>query len=101
MNKLTFSLKYTCSDAKILNQYMAFVIKRMEALGLQPRVSALPMRVKRLTLLKSPHVFKRAKEQFEVRAYTRIVTIGATSGLVKTLLLNRPSTIRVALVASI
>ena len=36
----------------------------------------LPTRIERLTLLRSPHVNKKARDQFEVRTHKRIVDIG-------------------------
>jgi len=35
----------------------------------------LPTRIERLTLLRSPHVNKKARDQFEVRTHKRIVDI--------------------------
>ena len=35
----------------------------------------LPTRVEKLTLLRSPHVNKKARDQFEVRTHKRIVDI--------------------------
>ena len=38
----------------------------------------LPTRIERLTLLRSPHVNKKARDQFEVRTHKRIVDIDAS-----------------------
>ena len=35
----------------------------------------LPTRIERMTLLRSPHVNKKARDQFEVRTHKRIVDI--------------------------
>lgn len=40
---------------------------------------SLPMRKKVYTVLKSPHVNKRAKDQFEIRFYNHLIVLEANS----------------------
>lgn len=35
----------------------------------------LPRDIKRYTVIKSPHVYKKSREQFEIRAHKRILSI--------------------------
>jgi ribosomal protein S10 len=35
----------------------------------------LPIKIKKFTLLRSPHVNKKAREQFEIRTYKRLITL--------------------------
>lgn len=42
-------------------------------------VTRMPTHVKRFTLLKSPHVNKTAREQFETRMYSCLIKVNATT----------------------
>ena len=35
----------------------------------------LPMHIKKITVNRSPHIDKKSREQFEIRTYTRVLTI--------------------------
>jgi small subunit ribosomal protein S10 len=35
----------------------------------------LPTRIKKFTVVKSPHVFKKGREQFEIRTHKRIIDV--------------------------
>jgi len=35
----------------------------------------LPTRIKKITLIKSPHVYKKSREQFEIRRHNRILSL--------------------------
>ena len=44
-------------------------------------IVALPTRIKRFCVLRSPHVDKKSREQFEVRLYKRFMDINTNSPL--------------------
>lgn len=49
---------------------------------------ALPIRIKRFCVLRSPHVDKKSREQFEVRLYKRFIDISTNSPSVLDMLLK-------------
>jgi len=57
----------------------------------------LPVETKKITLLKSPHVHKKAREQFEVRKFTKLFTIKnfKTSKYLLFIFLNKPKFIKI------
>ena len=55
----------------------------------------LPKRRKVITLLKSPHVNKKAKEQFEIKYFKTVIFFkdGINLQIIKSILANRPKSI--------
>ena len=55
----------------------------------------LPIKKKRITLLKSPHVNKTAREQFEIKTYKVVIQLlnGEKFKILKLLSLNKPKTV--------
>jgi small subunit ribosomal protein S10 len=49
---------------------------------------ALPTRIKRFCVLRSPHVDKKSREQFEVRLYKRFIDISTNSSSILDMLLK-------------
>ena len=49
---------------------------------------ALPTRIKRFCVLRSPHVDKKSREQFEVRLYKRFIDISTNSPSILDMLLQ-------------
>lgn len=59
-----------------------------------------PEKKKIITLLKSPHVYKKAKDQFEIRYYTLVISfcdLNISLNKLRYLLLNKPSSIHLTL----
>ncbi len=63
----------------------------------------LPTTIKRITLLKSPHVHKKAKEQFEIRTYKQVFVVreDVNTNCLKFLMLNKPKQVNLKIVAQI
>jgi small subunit ribosomal protein S10 len=51
-------------------------------------VVALPMRIKKFCVLRSPHVDKDSREHFELRLYKRFIDLNTTSPSILDLLLK-------------
>ncbi len=77
-------------DHTILDQSAADIVETAKSTG--ARVSGpipLPTRIERYTVLRSPHVDKKSREQFEIRTHKRLIditeptskTVGALSKL--------------------
>ncbi len=59
-----------------LNQFVVLLTARMAALGLPaPSQAFLPKKTERYTVLRSPHVDKKARDQFERVTHKRAVTV--------------------------
>ena len=62
------------------------------------KIFNLPLKQKRITLLKSPHVNKAAREQFELRSYKSVFLINSNLSyeFTKILFKNKPQIINVS-----
>ena len=63
-------------DSKLLDQSATEIIETAKRTG--ARVSGpipLPTRINRFTVLRSPHVDKKSREQFEIRTHKRLLDI--------------------------
>jgi ribosomal protein S10 len=80
-----------------LTCYQKFVEKILQGMNLGYKMFNLPTRKKRITLLKSPHVYKKAREQFEFKSYkcTLFLENKITYNRLKFLILNKPKTLKI------
>ncbi len=63
-------------DSKLLDQSATVIVETARRTG--ARVSGpipLPTRINRFTVLRSPHVDKKSREQFEIRTHKRMLDI--------------------------
>ena len=63
-------------DSKLLDQSATEIVETARRTG--ARVSGpipLPTRINRFTVLRSPHVDKKSREQFEMRTHKRVIDI--------------------------
>ncbi len=63
-------------DHKVLDQAAAEIVETAKTTG--AKVSGpvpLPTRIERYTVLRSPHVDKKSREQFEIRTHKRLIDI--------------------------
>jgi len=93
MEKLT--LKLESLNKKILALYARFLVKILSVNNNPTTTVHLPSKKKRLTFLKSPHVFKKSKEHFELKKNKTIIICHLNIEKLKILLLNRPNTIKI------
>ena len=86
----------TCNPA-ILNLYVFFLKKVFYDLGVPFSIFYLPIKKKRITLLKSPHVNKTAREQFEIKHYRVCLKLKSfiNFSVLKWILLNKSPLLRV------
>jgi ribosomal protein S10 len=91
-------LKIESVNNKILSLYAKFLLKLLTIGNIRTKLVFLPKTIKRLTFLKSPHVFKKAKEHFEIRKYKVLIICNSSMNKLKTFLLNRPNTVRIKMV---
>jgi small subunit ribosomal protein S10 len=68
-------------DHEILDQSAAELVNKAKETG--AKVSGpipLPTRIERYTVLRSPHVDKKARDQFEMRTHKRLIDITEATG---------------------
>ena len=63
------------STNKGINIYSTFLISILKGLKIQYKYVQIPIFKKNLTVLKSPHVNKKAQEHFELKIFKKIIII--------------------------
>ena len=74
--KQTIRIRMEAYDHEVLDQSATQIVEAVKRTG--ARVSGpvpLPTRIERYTVLRSPHVNKTAREQFEIRTHKRLIDI--------------------------
>ena len=65
-----------CSiDKTLLGIYLTFLKNILKKLNVVYTSTNLPLKIKKITLLKSPHVHKKAREQFEIKKFKKLFII--------------------------
>ncbi len=92
-----FKIQLKSIDKKSLYFFLHLLKKVFEKTNISYSNVNLPIKKKILTLLKSPHVNKAAREQFELRVYKSILIIKSKVSyeFVKVLFKNKPQTINI------
>jgi len=74
MEKIRLKLK--AYDHRVLDRSVASIIEAVKRTGAE-LIGPIPMptKIKKYTVLKSPHVNKDAREQFEIRVHSRMIDI--------------------------
>lgn len=85
---------------KLLIIYCHFLLNLIKKLNLKVLLINVPTKRKEITLLKSPHVYKKAREQFNLNIYKRVLIINTLNSKsvvnkIHLLLLNRPKFIKI------
>ncbi len=76
MEENKIRIRMEAYDHHILDQSAAEIVETAKRTG--ARVSGpvpLPTRIERYTVLRSPHIDKKSREQFEIRTHTRLIDI--------------------------
>lgn len=76
MNNDKIRIRLKAYDAKLLDQSTTEIVETAKRTG--ARLAGpipLPTRVNRFTVLRSPHVDKKSREQFEIRTHKRLIDI--------------------------
>jgi len=65
----------------VLDSYCKFVVTAGKALGINVgRKVALPTRIQKFTVLKSPHIYKKHRVQYEIRTHARLMQVKQITG---------------------
>ena len=74
MEKIRLKLK--AYDYRVLDRSVAAIVEAVKRTGSEIRGPIpLPTKKRRYTVLKSPHINKDSREQFEIRVHLRIIDI--------------------------
>lgn len=92
-----FEIQLKSIDKKSLFFYTHFLKNVFNKTRIVYSHANLPIKKKRITLLKSPHVNKSAREQFELRCYKSVWKIKSrlTYGFAQILFKNKPQTVSI------
>ncbi len=67
-------------DSTVLEKAAAEIVQTAKRTGAKVRGPVpLPTRIERYTVLRSPHVDKKSREQFEIRTHKRLIDISEPS----------------------
>ena len=86
MEKIRLKLK--AYDHRVLDRSIASIVEAVKRTGAE-LIGPIPMptKIKKYTVLKSPHVNKDSREQFEIRIHGRMIDIvSATSDTIDSLM---------------
>jgi ribosomal protein S10 len=86
-------LFYTSLTKKSLYNYKNYITTILKKFNIEFKVVNLPLKRKKQILLKSPHVTKKAKENFELNFFRFVIIINFNNKLLKILRSNVPNTI--------
>ena len=76
MNTSNMRIRLKAYDSRLLDQSVKEIVETAKRTG--ARVVGpipLPIKIQRFTVLRSPHVDKKSREQFEQRTYKRLIEI--------------------------
>lgn len=76
MNQQKIRIKLRAYDHRLLDQSVRDIVEAARRTG--ARVSGpvpLPTKISKYTVLRSPHVDKKSREQFEIRTHNRLIDI--------------------------
>ena len=73
-------LKLKAYDHRVLDRTVAAIVEAVKRTGADVRGPVpMPTKIKRYTVLKSPHINKDSREQFEMRIHARMLDIVAAT----------------------
>ncbi|MGD9741342.1 MAG: 30S ribosomal protein S10 [Dongiaceae bacterium] len=76
MESQNIRIRLKAFDHRVLDQSTGEIVNTAKRTGAQVRGPIpLPTRIERVTVLRSPHVDKKSREQFEIRTHKRLLDI--------------------------
>lgn len=95
MKAYSLTLELKSVNKSVLVIYSTFLKNIFNKLNLDFKIIFLPTLKKKFTLLRSPHVHKKSREQFEFTRYKQIIYISNSNiNFLKYLIINKPSDIK-------
>jgi small subunit ribosomal protein S10 len=76
MENQTIRIRLKAFDHRLLDQSTSEIVHTAKRTGAQVRGPIpLPTRIQKYTVLRSPHIDKKSREQFEIRTHKRLLDI--------------------------
>jgi small subunit ribosomal protein S10 len=76
MERQNIRIRLKAYDHRVLDQSAREIVSTAKRTGAQVRGPIpLPTRIERFTVLRSPHIDKKSREQFEMRTHKRLLDI--------------------------
>jgi len=76
MESQNIRIRLKAFDHRVLDQSAREIVSTARRTGAQVRGPIpLPTRIERFTVLRSPHIDKKSREQFEIRTHKRVLDI--------------------------
>ena len=76
MDSQNIRIRLKAFDHRVLDQSTGEIVNTAKRTGAQVRGPIpLPTRIERYTVLRSPHIDKKSREQFEIRTHKRVLDI--------------------------
>ncbi|GJL90206.1 MAG: 30S ribosomal protein S10 [Minwuia thermotolerans] len=76
MDSQNIRIRLKAFDHRVLDQSTAEIVNTARRTGADVRGPIpLPTRIERYTVLRSPHIDKKSREQFEIRTHKRLLDI--------------------------
>ena len=76
MDRQNIRIRLKAFDHRVLDQSTGEIVNTAKRTGAQVRGPIpLPTRIERFTVLRSPHIDKKSREQFEIRTHKRLLDI--------------------------
>jgi small subunit ribosomal protein S10 len=76
MDQQSIRIRLKAFDHRILDQSAKEIVNTAQRTGAQVRGPIpLPTRIEKFTVLRSPHIDKKSREQFEIRTHKRVLDI--------------------------
>jgi len=76
MDQQNIRIRLKAFDHRVLDQSAGEIVNTAKRTGAEVRGPIpLPTRIERFTVLRSPHIDKKSREQFEIRTHKRVLDI--------------------------
>ncbi|HEX9569706.1 MAG: 30S ribosomal protein S10 [Rhodospirillales bacterium] len=76
MDQQSIRIRLKAFDHRVLDQSAREIVNTAQRTGARVRGPIpLPTRIERFTVLRSPHIDKKSREQFEIRTHKRVLDI--------------------------
>ena len=94
---LKYKIKIKSLHKESIKLYINFLETILKKIRVEFSIISFPKKKNRITLLKSPHVNKSAREQFEIRYYSNLLKIKSDIDhkTLELLLINKPKSVSI------
>ena len=76
MDQQSIRIRLKAYDHRVLDQSAKEIVNTAQRTGAQVRGPIpMPTRIEKFTVLRSPHIDKKSREQFEIRTHKRVLDI--------------------------